>query len=142
MALTRSTVLSAECCLYLIKRRCVSIYTHFIRKIKMIIKHVMTIMISYCRGIQKRCHFFRSKKCRILTGFSPALVFHLISCGYYKADTLCRKLFHHGSPSGLIFSVRRIPSPVICFSVFFNLGIACKTKSKFTCIWCFIRILL
>jgi len=142
MALTRSTVLSAECCLYLIKRRCVSIYTHFIRKIKMIIKHVMTIMISYCRGIQKRCHFFRSKKCRILTGFSPALILHLVSRGNNEVHIFLFHLVQHNCPSGLIFSVRRIPSPVICFSVFFNLGIACKTKSKFTCIWCFIRILL
>ena len=130
MALACAVVLSPECCLHLLKHPVFihACYGHLIWQIEVVLEHVVSVMVPDRRRIGDGRHLLRCEKRRVLAGFAPALVFHLVSCGHYKTDPLCRKLFHHSGPTGLICAVRRIPSTVISLSAFLDLRITGKSE--------------
>ena len=140
MTLTRPTVLPTKCCLHLAEHAFTSIYKHFIWQIKMICKHIMSVMISNRRSIKNRGHLLRCKKCGIFTWLSPTLIFHLISGRYNQIYILLHQLIQHSCPTGLVRTIRWVPSFFVALSIFLDLRITCEAKLKLIFFCCLIAI--
>ena len=108
MTLACPVVLSAECCFDLLQLTVIvdALHCHLIGQIEVVCKHVMSVVISHCRGVRDRGHLRRRKERGVLAGFSPALILHLVSGRHNKVHALLCNLLHHGSPSGLVCPIR------------------------------------